>query len=135
MSADELAADIDRRIRRNLGTFGVPIYNHTGDPHDKFGKYSAANRLTPSTRDGISYSQPAGLWKEVVFHERRAAAAATASAPAAVAAAAAAPAPAPAPAVLPPGWYYVPSVGAGGEAVPALAYVPYHFAAPPAMAS
>jgi hypothetical protein len=32
MPNEELVADINRRIRRNLGTFAVPVYNHSGDP-------------------------------------------------------------------------------------------------------
>ena len=126
----ELAADINYRIKKNQGLFTVPVYNHNGDPHDKYGKHASWNRMMLSRRDGVAFSQPTELWKEVVQHEKRYQA--SAAAPPAAAPAAAAPAPAP-PGAMPPGWYYVPSLGLNGQPTQALTYIPYWFAAPPGM--
>ena len=124
MTDSELANDINRRIRRNLGVFAAPTYNHIGDPYDKHGQAEYSNRMMPAHREGLRYAQPTDFWKQAIDHERRAT-------PQAAAPQAAAPQAAPPPAgVCPPGWYYVPSVGANGQAEPALTYIPYHFAAP-----
>ena len=151
----EQAAMLRDRIKRNLGVFEPPVYNHTvykqgqvdvHDPHDKYGStrgdpdamWHNRLRLTGNTggRGSIIYSQPASLWKERIVHEEklRAKADGRPTPPGAAAPyAAAAPPPATPPpgAVLPPGWYYVPAMGADGQLQPTLTYVPYAFAAPP----
>ena len=133
MSAEERAADISYRIRRNLGTFSVPKYNHIGDPHDKYGDAKPANRFVMTRRDGISHAQPTELWKQVIDREHRYNPPAAAPPP---------PPPLPAPAAtptaaasaptapMPPGWYYVPSLTPDGQMALALTYVPFYFAAP-----
>ena len=135
-----LQAEIANRTKKNLGVFSVPQYNHSGDPFDKYGQHQGYNRLMPSLRNGLQGAHPHGFWKEVVSQEGRATARATganAGPPPPPLSFAAAPAPPPAaaaapPGVMPPGWYYVPAVGADGKLRPTLTYVPYAFAVPPA---
>ena len=118
----DLAEQIERRIRNNLGTFSSPVYNHIGDPHDKWGADSGSNRLLVALRGGITYSQPTGFWKDIIDREQRS----RAKHPTTPAAAAPAPPPAAAPppptagAAMPPGWYYVPSAGPDGLPTKAL---------------
>ena len=141
MSAEERAADISLRIRRNLGVFAVPAYNHVGDPHDKWGDLASSNRMMLAPRDGISFAQPTEMWKQVIHHEQRGAAAKGGASPfppppplATGAASEPPPASAAKPAAgshMPPGWYYVPTLGGDGELKNALTYVPYAFAMPP----
>ena len=140
MSAEERAADLSLRIMKNIGTFSPPLYNHIGDPHDKWGadKFANSNRMMLARREGLSYSQPAGFFREMIDHERRsiaASVAATASPPASPPAPPTAPPSAATPpgTPMPPGWYYVPSVDATGAPATVLSYVPYWFAAPAGM--
>ena len=132
-----IAAEIESRTKKNLGVFSVPKFNHTGDPHDKFGKDYGYNRLMPTLRDGMGYASPTGLWKECIEHEQRVLKPSGSTPGAPPPPLSGAPAAAAAPAtgdVLPPGWYYIPSVGADGQVRPALTYVPYAFARPPGAA-
>lgn len=161
MTQVEQAAMLRERIKRNLGVFEVPLYNHTvykphsttvhvHDPHDKYGRTRGDpdamwhNRLRLTGGDGargsIIYAQPADLWKERINHEEKFISRAAGAPPPAAFAPTYAPPPtappstAPPPGtVLPPGWYYVPTMGADGQLQPALTYVPYAFAAPAGM--
>lgn len=137
MTAAELAHDINRRIRRNLGTFQVPKFNCVGDPFDKHNV-----RPVLSKRAGLQNAPAAEYWKQGIYHESavyaRPTAAVTAPGPSA-AAAPALPASAnaqpgaatPTPLVLnPPGWYWMPTVGPQGEAAWVQVYVAQVFASP-----
>ena len=156
--ADDLRKDIDRNIRRNLGTFGVPRFNHVGDPHDK-----QTTRPNLTTRAGIQLNQQASFWKQAIHHELNAAtrAAPAAQPPPYVVGMAAAntivpqaqstegsalpaqppPQSPPLSGILPPGWYMVPTYhphtqpygGGPAAGTHTLAYVPFHFQKPPEM--
>ena len=136
MTAQELAFDIERRVRRNLGVFEVPKFNCVGDPFDK-----PNHRPLISKRVGLAQASVSEYWKQAIQHESRVyGGVAAAPAPAAAAddnmtttsaitaAAAAAPAaPSPQPLVInPPGWYWLPTNGAWVQA-----YMAQPFASPP----
>lgn len=149
----ELAQDIERNIRRNLGVFSAPKFNHSGDPYDKH-----ATRPTIVTRAGLSRNPSSGYWRQRIEKEARGARAPTAppgyaggavksvrsttsvgGAPPPPApsefvpgatATAAAPATSPPKSVMPPGYYMVPTVQADGSTTYALSYVPFYFESP-----
>ena len=147
----ELAQDIERNIRRNLGVFSAPKFNHSGDPYDKH-----ATRPTIVTRAGLSRNPSSGYWRQRIEKEARGARAPTAPpgyaggavklarstmsvggappppsefVPGATATAAA-PATSPPKSVMPPGYYMVPTVQADGSTTYALSYVPFYFESP-----
>ena len=135
MSGD-LAKDIERNIRRNLGVFSSPAFNHVGDPHDKH-----STRPTLTTRAGLSRNPSSNFWRESIEKEGRgprpkrlvpegyAAGAGNLHLPPQPQSAAP-PAAAATDACMPPGYYMVPSLLADGSTTYALAYVPYYFQAP-----
>ena len=129
MSA-ELAKDIERNIRRNLGVFSSPAFNHVGDPHDKH-----STRPTLTTRVGLSRNPSSNFWRESIEKEGRGP---RLQRPAPVGYGVGNPHLPPQPqsvappaaespgAYMPPGYYMVPSLLANGSTT----YVPYYFQAP-----
>lgn len=64
MADDSVQLVIERNIRRNLGTFGVPIYLMRGDP--------MVTRALPARRDGLSSAPSSAWWMETIDQERKA---------------------------------------------------------------